>query len=234
MRKRGFTLIELLVVIAIIAILAAVLFPVIMGVKEKARQSSCSSNLKQITMAILMYAQNHNGRAPLYWDGIPHSSGNSQDYHWWCSGAIRPYFAGGKLMLAEALKCPSMKGIQWVYMMSQQYPNLKAISGKASVGILGLPAAAFGASNACPGRSLDALRPKQALIIEGKGGGVKAFWADPFANTDMQKPDYLIGPSNRHNGGCNISFPDGHVQWIKTSEIISPEKWPIIAGQVGS
>ena len=54
--RRGFTLIELLVVIAIIAILAAILFPVFAKAREKARQASCESNLKQIELAALQYA----------------------------------------------------------------------------------------------------------------------------------------------------------------------------------
>ena len=60
MRKRGFTLIELLVVIAIIAILAAILFPVFAKAREKARQSSCLSNTKQIVLAALQYAQDYD------------------------------------------------------------------------------------------------------------------------------------------------------------------------------
>ena len=60
MRRRGFTLIELLVVIAIIAILAAILFPVFAKAREKARQSSCLSNLKQIMLASLQYAQDYD------------------------------------------------------------------------------------------------------------------------------------------------------------------------------
>ncbi|NUP99629.1 MAG: prepilin-type N-terminal cleavage/methylation domain-containing protein [Armatimonadetes bacterium] len=59
-RRAGFTLIELLVVIAIIAILAAILFPVFAKAREKARQSSCASNLKQIGTACLQYAQDYD------------------------------------------------------------------------------------------------------------------------------------------------------------------------------
>lgn len=65
MRRRGFTLIELLVVIAIIAILAAILFPVFLSAKEKARQSSCCNNLKQLTQAFFAYADDNNGMLPI-------------------------------------------------------------------------------------------------------------------------------------------------------------------------
>ncbi len=60
MKHRAFTLIELLVVIAIIAILAAILFPVFAQAREKARAASCVSNMKQIGLAALMYAQDYD------------------------------------------------------------------------------------------------------------------------------------------------------------------------------
>ena len=65
--RRGFTLIELLVVIAIIAILAAILFPVFAKAREKARSASCESNLKQISLAVLMYAQDYDEKFPRDW-----------------------------------------------------------------------------------------------------------------------------------------------------------------------
>ncbi len=64
--RRAFTLIELLVVIAIIAILAAILFPVFAKAREKARQSSCQSNVKQLGIALASYAQDYDERLHLH------------------------------------------------------------------------------------------------------------------------------------------------------------------------
>jgi len=63
-RRQGFTLIELLVVIAIIAILAAILFPVFAQAREKARSTACTSNLKQIGLALMMYGQDYDENMP--------------------------------------------------------------------------------------------------------------------------------------------------------------------------
>jgi len=58
--RKGFTLIELLVVIAIIAILAAILFPVFARAREKARQTSCLSNVKELGLGLMMYVQDYD------------------------------------------------------------------------------------------------------------------------------------------------------------------------------
>jgi len=62
--RRGFTLIEMLIVIAIMAILAAILFPVFAKAREKARQAACSSNLKQIGLAVMMYISDYDQVLP--------------------------------------------------------------------------------------------------------------------------------------------------------------------------
>src|SRR5579883_1662217 len=93
-RRRGFTLIELLVVIAIIAILAAILFPVFAQARSKARQTACISNMKQISLAVLMYAQDYDEGGPPKRDFL-----NASD---WFSGKellwkdkVQPYIKNG-------------------------------------------------------------------------------------------------------------------------------------------
>ncbi len=97
----AFTLIELLVVIAIIAILAAILFPVFARAREKARQASCQSNLKQIGLAFLMYVQDYDEMA------MPvQVSGAGKTYYWWGS------WDGSTLNEQEGLLYPYMRNTQ--------------------------------------------------------------------------------------------------------------------------
>ena len=79
--SRGFTLIELLVVVAIIGLLAAMLFPAFSRARESARGIQCASNLKQIGMGLMQYAEDYNGRYPIAgatvaWDAIDSTTGN--------------------------------------------------------------------------------------------------------------------------------------------------------------
>ncbi len=85
--RRGFTLIELLVVIAIIAILAAILFPVFARAREKARETSCLSNVKQIMLGMLMYVQDHDGSYPLAYFNHPSLPGGGMSW----AMAVMPY-----------------------------------------------------------------------------------------------------------------------------------------------
>jgi len=86
LKGKGFTLIELLVVIAIIAILAAILFPVFAQAREKARQSTCLSNCKQIGLGIMMYADDYDESYPaaMYlgpWPGTKTSDSPGENYY---------------------------------------------------------------------------------------------------------------------------------------------------------
>src|SRR5579871_1074133 len=100
-RPRGFTLIELLVVIAIIAILSAILFPVFAQAREKARQTVCLSNLKQLGLAVEMYVQDYDETFPKeeFWD----TSSPFSDYYLWSSAnCIQPYMKN-----VDIYRCPS-------------------------------------------------------------------------------------------------------------------------------
>lgn len=95
-RNAAFTLIELLVVIAIIAILAAILFPVFAKAREKARQASCMSNLKQYGLALHMYTSDYDERWPV---NSPPWRGNDEDrayrysagWRGWITNVLIPY-----------------------------------------------------------------------------------------------------------------------------------------------
>jgi prepilin-type N-terminal cleavage/methylation domain-containing protein/prepilin-type processing-associated H-X9-DG protein len=99
-RRPAFTLIELLVVIAIIAILAAILFPVFAQARERARLTSCLSNMKQIGLSLMMYTQDYDETYPyIRFHGQDGAKG-SHTYVW--RNAIRPY-----LKSLDVLGCPS-------------------------------------------------------------------------------------------------------------------------------
>ena len=87
MKKSAFTLIELLVVIAIIAILAAILFPVFAQAREKARQATCISNLKQLGLASMMYSQDYD-------ENLVMLENSSQRYT--IANMLDPYIKNGK------------------------------------------------------------------------------------------------------------------------------------------
>lgn len=107
MRRNGFTLIELLVVIAIIAILAAILFPVFARAREKARQSSCLSNVKQLMLGTLMYTQDYDEMLVPYITNPAGEYAGGQTYLGW-TYLIEPYVKNEQVFI-----CPSKSGTQY-------------------------------------------------------------------------------------------------------------------------
>ena len=191
-RRRAFTLIELLVVIAIIAILAAILFPVFAKAREKARQSSCLSNEKQIGIASLQYAQDNDEAFMLDIGGTSSTTDRARPEAWY--NAIEPYMKSDQI-----LKCPSVG------------PSTNPWSGI-------LPACDYAANNQALTRSLSEMKfpASQLLIVErrrDKNNLTEGYgdWTWRMTN----ESDTLT----RHNEGTNAGFVDGHTKWLKPTDV---------------
>jgi prepilin-type N-terminal cleavage/methylation domain-containing protein/prepilin-type processing-associated H-X9-DG protein len=218
--KRGFTLIELLVVIAIIAILAAILFPVFAKAREKARQSSCASNLKQIGVAVLAYAQDYDEKpvgcysiCTLTW------TGGSTIRLWW-PDLLYPYIKNAQLFVCPSDSAPiNSYGGPYVLTRSYAFNNLDDNAANWTA------ATAQGWSLATDGggpritstySTTKALAqiPQPAgcgLIFDG-GSGAPA--GELYLDTHFPHGGGT-GVAGRHNEGANVVFLDGHVKWSR-------------------
>ncbi|NLO06587.1 MAG: prepilin-type N-terminal cleavage/methylation domain-containing protein [candidate division WS1 bacterium] len=189
--KRGFTLIELLVVIAIIAILAAILFPVFARAREKARQASCLSNMKQITLAFGMYCQDYDERTPLNMTYVP------LNCRWF--NTMVPY-----IMNEQVLQCPSDPDLGRAYAQPYGWGYHKLHVGPVT--------ASYG--GAIP---LASIKHPSELVAFGEISAVRLTGHGCF-NTDGQWT-YDTWAPDRHNDGMNCGFVDGHTKWFSVSHI---------------
>ena len=119
--QTGFTLIELLVVIAIIAILAAILFPVFAQAREKARQISCVSNLKQLGLGFMQYVQDNDETFASVYDGQSNQV-SSSDLRFW-PYAISPYVKS-----AGVYHCPDDVSTNAVSYLANSGTDLKNLA----------------------------------------------------------------------------------------------------------
>ena len=191
--RRGFTLIELLVVIAIIAILAAILFPVFAKAREKARQTSCLSNLKQLELGLIMYKEDYDGRhvySALDAGGVAATAngpyaGNGVTRYWWFD-MIKPYIKNSQIIF-----CPSDSVVQSCCgFPNNSYHPSGVLSGVADAQVLD---------------------PAQTLHLMDAKANYQVAENDPGSYSS----------SARHNEGWNISFVDGHAKWMKPTGTVT-------------
>jgi prepilin-type N-terminal cleavage/methylation domain-containing protein/prepilin-type processing-associated H-X9-DG protein len=215
-QRSGFTLIELLVVIAIIAILAAILFPVFAQARQKAQQTGCASNLKQVGLAWNMYCQDWDERTPGFTGGYCTFPG-STDPGWAC--LILPLIPPPKWYIdpTRALLYPYLKNGQM------------AKCSVASPNVWNLPnIGAYGYNHFYLVWAGKKVTGGQAQITEGTSYVTLPMIKNPSETVCfMDYVDMIVYPppfgdgrtkgelGSRHNDGWNVLWVDGHVKWYK-------------------
>ena len=202
--RSGVTLIELLVVIAIIAILAAILFPVFARAREKARQTSCLSNVKQLGLAGLQYAQDYDEMFPAYAvtviaghnDGV--TSGGTSTY-----SALLPYVKN-----TQVFSCPSVKPTPTYSWSGTTIRTAYLIN----ISILhdGWATASGGY------RPLASIPDPASLIYMTEYRG---YWAAYFGRVGDDWPARCcLFP---HSDAQNVVFADGHAKWTARNNLLA-------------
>jgi prepilin-type processing-associated H-X9-DG protein len=177
----------------IIAILAAILFPVFARAREKARQSSCLSNVKQIMTGVVMYAQDYDETLPKarFWGAT------SADRYLYTK-AVQPYVANEQIFI-----CPSDS--------AGRYADDWSASPHRSELSYGYNWDNNGSSNAKLG---DVEYPAQTILIADARGYMWDPTADPIVSDTT---DYRIRA--RHNDQANLGFVDGHAKSLAANAI---------------
>jgi prepilin-type N-terminal cleavage/methylation domain-containing protein/prepilin-type processing-associated H-X9-DG protein len=203
-RHRGFTLIELLVVIAIIAILAAILFPVFAQVREKARAAACLSNMKQMSIGVMLYTQDYDEQL-FYRAGFKNSrSGsipNSDPVRWW--NLLMPYLRSG-----DVFRCPSDPNPTPSADANSQLTIKRSFMALVSAESLSLA-------------QVD--NPSETIVIAEKWPEKTDSWIEPYLGNlgwDPANPGRTYVTANRHQGSMNCAFFDGHAKLMRPDVIL--------------
>lgn len=236
-RRLGFTLIELLVVIAIIAILAAILFPVMISAKRRAVTASCVSQRRQLLAAFLRYVDDNNGG--VCGDYMPPSLATGK--YW--SQVLMPY-ASGKMELFYCSDLPNWRGR---VVSGQNYTAPWATSVGINVAF-GDPWTGYN-----PIKLSQVQSPKKTILFACSSYINYKNWGDPAGQVnaekdghycicpgrktepmlcladeikrvvDARKWDYNFMDARRHDGYTVVGFPDGHVGIFPTKKVLSYE-----------
>jgi prepilin-type N-terminal cleavage/methylation domain-containing protein/prepilin-type processing-associated H-X9-DG protein len=210
MRKsRGFTLIELLVVIAIIAILMAILMPALSRVKEQGKRAVCLNNLKQLSLAWIMYADENDGKlvnGAIGYSNSQQSWGDHRNELAWVdrlesanfdgqlnairAGALWPYIKDTKIY-----KCPTGRrgqALTYAIMFS-----MNAVNHTWTQGVLGAHVKKLS-------EIVNPAPPFRAVFID------EGYMTPDAYAVYYREETWFDSPPVRHGDGATLSFADGH------------------------
>jgi len=206
-QKQGFTLIELLVVIAIIAILAAILFPVFAKVREKARQTACLSNMKQMNLALLQYAEDYSETYPAVGDSP------SSGFTGWVV-EVMPYIKSTKIFT-----CPSNPNTNNYF--NTNYANDYGANSTYNQSPGTFPnGGVFSAQNG-PGVELaEVTAPSQVIALAEMANN--SFYYQVEIELPAQGGAQYSQLFAGHTGFGNYAFADGHVKALKPYATVGP------------
>jgi len=244
----AFTLIELLVVIAIIAILAALLLPALAASRNSARAAFCSNNLRQLSIATILYTDDANDHYPynLGINQIHALTGQSNFWNWtspimsWeddtdntnkvlvTTGGIGPYTS----RTAEVYRCPSDQVVSPLQAALGWQRRVRSISMNAMIGDAG-DFSKDGANVNNPDyvqffKSIQVPKPSEIFVfIEEHPDSIN----DGYFLNLIYSGKWHDLPASYHSGGANLSFADGHLEihkWLDPST--KPAARPLAAG----